>query len=158
MERLSKCERGLIDWLGGVSLSTIFIGITTIVGLGFLQVPLPVVNGFLAGLFALIPYIGVILMAVPPMLLALLDSPGKAGAVLLLYLLIQHLEVAFIGNIIKKEPGSILPAYTLAFLTLFGYFLGFLGLFLALPITIVAQIWIQEALIEDVLDGWHSAS
>ncbi|MCU0542257.1 MAG: AI-2E family transporter [Oscillatoriaceae cyanobacterium Prado104] len=155
---ISQCEQGLIDWLAGVSLSTIFIGITTIVGLGFLQVPLPVVNGFLAAFFALIPYIGVILMAVPPMLLALLDSPVKAGAVLLLYILIQQFKVTFIGTIIKKEPGSILPAYTLVFLILFGYIFGFLGLFLAVPITIVARVWIQESLIEDVLDRWHSTS
>jgi predicted PurR-regulated permease PerM len=155
---LSQCEEGLIDWLAGVSLSTIFIGLTTIVGLGFLQVPLPVLNGFLAGIFALIPYFGVILMAVPPMLLALLDSPGKAGAVLLLYLLIQQLEVVFIGTIIKRKSGYMLPAYTLAVLTLFGYVFGFLGLFVALPITLVARVWIQKALIEDVLDRWHSTS
>ena len=36
----------------------------------------------------------------------------------------------------------------------FVTFFGFLGLFLALPLTVVAKIWLQEVLIKDVLDKW----
>jgi len=61
-----------------------------------LQVPLPFVNGLLAFILALIPYMGAMLSVIPPLLLALLDSPSKAGAVLLLYFLIQQIE----GNLV----------------------------------------------------------
>jgi len=156
-EILSKCEEGLMGWLAGVALSMSFIGITSIIGLFVLQVPLPFVNGILAFILALIPYIGAMLSVIPPLLLALLDSPSKAGAVLLLYFLIQQIEGNLVTPIIMEKQVSLLPAYTLALLTAFGFFFGFLGLFLALPILIVIQIWVKEVLIKDILDRWQTA-
>ena len=77
-----------MGWLAGVALSMSFIGIMSIISLFALQVPLPFVNGIVAFRLTFIPYVGAILSVIPPLLLALLDSPWKAGAVLLLYLLI----------------------------------------------------------------------
>ena len=156
-EFLSKCQEGLMGWLAGVALSMSFIGITSIIGLFVLQVPLPFVNGLLAFILALIPYIGAMLSVIPPLLLALLDSPSKAGAVLLLYFLIQQIEGNLVTPIIMEKQVSLLPAYTLALLTVFGFFFGFFGVFLALPILIVIQIWVQEVLIKDILDRWQTA-
>lgn len=59
-----------------------FIGIASTIGLLVLQVPLPFVNGFIAGISAFVPYLGAISSVVPPALLALLDSPWKAIEVL----------------------------------------------------------------------------
>lgn len=154
---LTECEKGLIGWLKGVALSMTFIGITSTVGLWFLGVPLPFVNGLLATMLALIPYIGAILSVVPPMLLALLYSPIKALLVIALYTFIQQVEGNFITPIVMEKEVSLLPAYTLAILTAFGVFFGFLGLFLALPILIVLQTWIREVVIKDVLDRWQTA-
>jgi predicted PurR-regulated permease PerM len=44
-----------------------------------------------------------------------------------------------------------------ALLTAFGFLFGFLGLFLALPILIVIQIWVKEVLIKDILYRWQTA-
>ncbi len=151
---LSKCEVGLINYLGGIALSMAFIGITSTVGLLVLQVPLPFVNGFIAGISAFVPYLGALASVVPPALLALLDSPWKAIEVLLLYFFIQQVEGNLITPIIMKQRVSLLPATTLALLTAFGTFFGVLGLFLGLPILVVAQIWLREVWVKDVLDQW----
>lgn len=151
---LSKCEIGLVNYLGGIALSMAFIGIASTIGLLVLQVPLPFVNGLIAGISAFVPYLGAIASVVPPTLLALLDSPRKAIEVLLLYFLIQQIEGNLLTPIIMKHQVSLLPATTLALLTAFGAFFGVLGLFLGLPILVVAQIWIKEVLVKDVLDQW----
>ncbi|UBF29765.1 AI-2E family transporter (plasmid) [Kovacikia minuta CCNUW1] len=151
---LSKCEIGLISYLGGIALSMAFIGIASTIGLLVLQVPLPFVNGFIAGISAFVPYLGAIASVVPPALLALLDSPWKAIEVLLLYFVIQQVEGNLITPIIMKQQVSLLPATTLALLTAFGTFFGVLGLFLGLPILVVAQIWLKEVWVKDVLDRW----
>ncbi|WP_255515928.1 AI-2E family transporter [Tychonema sp. LEGE 06208] len=91
------------------------------------------------------------------MLLALLYSLEKAGAVLLLYFAIQQIEGNFITPMIVEKQVSLLPAYTLALLGAFGSLLGFLGLLLALPILIVAQTWVKEVVIKDILDRWETA-
>lgn len=151
---LSKCEVGLINYLGGIALSMAFIGIASTTGLLVLQVPLPFVNGFIAGISAFVPYLGAIASVVPPALLALLDSPWKAIEVLLLYFSIQQVEGNLITPIIMKQQVSLLPATTLALLTAFGTFFGVLGLFLGLPILVVAQIWLKEVWVKDILDRW----
>ena len=151
---LSKCEIGLVNYLGGIALSMAFIGITSTIGLLVLQVPLPFVNGLIAGISAFVPYLGAIASVVPPALLALLDSPWKAIEVLLLYFLIQQIEGNLITPIIMKHQVSLLPATTLALLTALGTFFGVLGLFLGVPILVVTQIWVKEVLVKDVLDQW----
>jgi len=153
---LQECEVGLIGWLAGVLLSMTFISLVSGIGLWLLQVPLPLVNALLAGFLALIPYLGAILSAIPPIALALLDAPWKAGAVLILYFLIQQIEGNFVTPVIMEKQVSLLPATTLALMTAAGAFFGLLGLFLALPLIVVARIWLKEVLIHDVLDPWQA--
>ena len=98
----------------------------------------------MAFILTFIRYIGAILSVIPPLMLALLDSPWQAGAVLLLYLLIKQSEGIFLTPIIMKKQVSLLPAYTLYLLTAFGFFFGFLGGFLALPILIVIQLGLKK--------------
>lgn len=155
---LSICESKLFHYVLGVALSMTFIGATSIVGLIVLQVPLPLVNGLLAGLSAFIPYIGAIGSAIPPLLFALLESPWKALQVLILYTVIQQIEGNFVTPIIMKQQVSLLPAITLALLTAFGTFFGFLGLFLGLPILVVAQTFIDEVWVKDICDRWRIPS
>ncbi|NJR49671.1 MAG: AI-2E family transporter [Leptolyngbyaceae cyanobacterium CSU_1_3] len=153
-EILSRCEVKLVHYVAGIALSMTFIGITSTIGLLTLQVPLPFVNGLLAGLSAFVPYIGAIASVIPPMLLALLDEPWKAGAVVLLYFIIQQIEGNFVTPIIMKHQVDLMPATTLALLTAFGTFFGFLGLLLGLPILIVLQTWLEEVVVHDILDTW----
>jgi predicted PurR-regulated permease PerM len=151
---LSKCETRLIGYIAGIGLSMAFIWIACTIGLLALDVPLPFISGLLAGILAFIPYLGAILSVFPPALLALIDAPWKAGAVLLLYFVIQQIEGNFVTPIIMKKQVSLLPATTLALLTAFGTIFGFLGLFLGLPILVVAQTWLKEVVVKDILDRW----
>jgi predicted PurR-regulated permease PerM len=91
---------------------------------------------------------------VPAMAIALLDNPWKAVAVLILYFFIQQAESNFITPYVMAQQVSLLPAVTLISQLFFVTFFGFLGLFLALPLTVVAKIWVQEVLVKDVLDQW----
>jgi len=132
-----------------------FISLMSGVGLWLLQVPLPLINALLAGFLALIPYLGAILGAIPPIALALLDAPWKAGAVLILYILIQQIEGNFVTPVVMEKQVSLLPAITLTLMTAAGVFFGLLGLFLALPLLVIARIWLKEVLIHDVLNPWQ---
>lgn len=157
-EILSECEARLVSYIGGIALSMAFIGVTSTIGLFLLGAPLPLVNGLLAGLSAFIPYLGAIMSVVPPMLLALINDPWKAVFVVLLYFVIQQIEGNFVTPIIMKNQVSLLPASTLALLTAFGTFFGFLGLLLGLPVLVIAQTWLKEVVVKDVLDQWQSNS
>jgi predicted PurR-regulated permease PerM len=90
------------------------------------------------------------------MAIALLDSPWKSLAVLILYLVIQQIESQIIAPRIINQESRILPGITLLSQLFFASFFGFLGLFLALPLSIVSQVLLKEILIKDVLDKIQS--
>lgn len=149
---LSRCESALLHWMVGVSLSSLFVAALSFVGLLVLDVNVAFANAVLAGGFNVIPNIGPLLSAVFPIIVALLDSPGRAIAVILLYLVIQNLESYWFYPMIMHQQVSLLPAVTLIAQLFFATFLGPLGLILALPLAVVVKVWVEEAWIKDVLE------
>ncbi len=151
---LDQCEVALGGWVTGILFNMSVITVLSGIGLWILQVPLALANAILAGLFTFIPNVGPTLSLIPPMALALLDAPWKSLAVLVLYFLIQQLESNILTPMVMEKQVSLLPAFTLLSQFAFAIFFGILGLFLALPIVVVAQVWIKELLIEDILNNW----
>ncbi|MEG4171880.1 MULTISPECIES: AI-2E family transporter [unclassified Microcoleus] len=154
---LDECEIALGRWVIGALISMSVITFLSLIGLSVLQVPLALAHAVLAGLLNLIPNIGPGLSVIPPMTIALLDSPLKSGFVLILYFLIQQFESNLLTPYVMAQQVSLLPAVTLIAQVFFATFFGFLGLLLALPLTVVAQVWIREALIKDILNQWSAS-
>ena len=154
---LDECEIALGRWVIGALISMSVIAFLSLIGLSVLQVPLPLAHAVVAGFLNLIPNIGPTLSVIPPMTIALLDSPLKSGFVLILYFLIQQFESNVLTPYVMAQQVSLLPAVTLIAQVFFATFFGFLGLLLALPLTVVAQVWIREALIKDILNQWSAS-
>ncbi|NEP60904.1 MAG: AI-2E family transporter [Symploca sp. SIO2G7] len=153
----SECEIALINWMGGILLNSVFIATLSGMGLFFLvRIPFVLTHALLAGVFNLVPNIGPVLSVVFPLLVA--DSPWKALGIIILYLFIQNLESYWFSPMIMQKQVSLLPAATLTAQLFFASFFGFLGLVLALPLTVVVKTWIEEAFIKDVLDQWQGNS
>jgi predicted PurR-regulated permease PerM len=155
-EILVKCEVALGNWMAGLVISSSFVGAMSFTGLWILRVDLVLAHALLAGLLNFIPNIGPTLSIIFPLTVALLDAPWKAVAVVILYFIIQQAESYWITPTIMAQQVSLLPAVTLAAQIFFATCFGFLGLLLALPLTVVAKTWIGEALIKDILDQWGS--
>lgn len=153
-EILTECEVALGKWVIGAIISMTLVALLSFIGLSIIGVRLALAQGVLAGLLNFIPNIGPTLSVVLPMGVALLDSPWKSLFVLILYIFIQQLESNFITPYIMAQQVALLPAITLMSQVVLATFFGFLGLVLALPITVVGQVWIKEVLIKDVLDQW----
>ena len=151
-EILSKSEVGLLAWLKGVSINSLFVAILCGFGLLLLKIPFVLTHAIIAGVFNFIPNIGPILSAVFPIAVALINSPGKAIAVLLLYIIVQNVESYWFSPLVMKKQVNLLPAATLIAQIFFATFLGFLGLILALPLAVVVKTWAEEALIKDILN------
>ncbi|MEH1796277.1 MULTISPECIES: AI-2E family transporter [unclassified Nostoc] len=151
---LDQCEVSLEGWITGAFIAICVVGVMSFIGLLILHVKAALALAVLAGFFNLIPNLGPTMSVIPAMAIAFLDEPWKAIAVLILYFIIQQVESNFITPVVMAHQVSLLPAITLIAQLFFVTFFGFLGLFLALPLTVVAKIWLQEVLIKDVLDEW----
>lgn len=149
---LLECERSLGQWIVGASISMSVIAVLSTLGLSLIGVQAALANGVLAGILNFIPNLGPTISVVPPMAIALLDSPIKALLVLGLYVAIQQFESNLLTPFVMAQQVNLLPAVTLLAQVFFASIFGFWGLILALPLVVVCQIWLRCTLIEDVLD------
>jgi len=152
---LLECEVALGQWIVGALISMTVIAILSTFGLAMIGVKAALANGILAGLLNFIPNLGPTISVVPPMAIALLDSPAKALLVLGLYIAIQQFESNFLTPFVMAQQVNLLPAVTLLAQVFFATIFGFWGLLLALPLIVVCQIWIRRVLVEDVMDRWN---
>ena len=151
---LLLCDRCLRGWLVGIIFNMLIITVLSFIGLLILRIPLALAQAVLAGALTFIPNIGPTLSVLPPMAIALLTAPWKSVAVLIFYVIVQQLESNILTPLIMSQRVSLLPAITLLSQIFFATFFGFLGLLIALPLTVVGQVWVKEVLIKDILDRW----
>jgi predicted PurR-regulated permease PerM len=125
---LDKCQVALRGWLVGILFNMFVIASLSFVGLLFLRVPLALAQAALAGILTFIPNIGPALSVIPPIAIALLDTPWKALAVLILYILIQQVESNLLTPYVMAQQVSLLPGYNFTGSSVFCYFLRLFGI------------------------------
>ena len=152
---LGQCEAGLSHWLGQVLVSAATVTLMTLLGLTLLQVRLPLALALLTGLMVMIPNIGLLISLVPALAIALLDNPWKPVGVLVLYLLVNYLDNRWIVPLFVRKPPPILRGVLLLSQMFFSSVFGLLGLWLAVPLTLVGKVLIQEILVKDILDRYR---
>ena len=153
---LEDCEIALCNWLGGIVLNSVFIFTLSFVGLWVLGVRLVLAHALIAGVLNFIPNVGPSLSVIFPATVALLSpDPWKIVPVIVWYVIIQQIESYWLTPTVMARQISLPPAFTLIAQICFATIFGFLGLVLALPLAVVAKIWMQELLIKDILDQWE---
>jgi len=157
-EILSKSEAALGNWLRGISINCLFIGISSGIGLALLQVKLVLVHALIAGILNFIPNIGPATSVIFPLSIAILEEPWKIMGVLVWYFIIQNIETYWLAPTVMARQVSLLPAVTLIAQIFFARTFGVMGLILALPLTVVSKTWLEEAIFKDILDSWETKS
>ncbi len=149
---LSGSEAKLEVWLVTLLISFVNVSLLCFIALSLLQIPLPLALALLAGILAIIPNIGPLISVIPPLAIALLDSPWKSLAVFVAYGIIYYLDSNVIVPRLLGKPLPLLPGVLLLAQVFFASLFGLLGLVLAVPLTVVTQVLLQEVLVKDVLD------
>jgi predicted PurR-regulated permease PerM len=152
---LTECESALGNWLTGITINCLFIATLSGLGLLVLQVNLVLAHALLAGLLNFIPNIGPTASVIFPTMIALIDDPWKIPAIIIWYFVVQNIESYWLTPTVMAKQVSLLPAVTLTAQIIFTTIFGLLGLLLALPLTVVTKIWVQELLFKDILDQWN---
>ncbi len=148
---MTELDLTLRWWLLGRVSAMASVGVLTSVGLWILGMPLVLGLGALAALLTFIPYIGAILSAVPAVLLALLQGPGMAIKIVLLYLAAHLIEGYVVTPLVQRRAVRLPPALTISVQVLLGYLAGGFGLMVATPLTAVGIVLVKRLYIEDLL-------
>lgn len=152
---LQDCEVALCNWMGGIILNSVFIFSLSFVGLWLLGIKLVLAHALIAGVLNFIPNVGPSLSVIFPAMVALISEDyWKIIPVIVWYAIIQQIESYWLTPTVMARQISLPPAFTLIAQICFATIFGFLGLVLALPLAVVAKIWMQELLVKDILDQW----
>jgi predicted PurR-regulated permease PerM len=144
---ITRIRRRLGQWLRGQLILGAIIFAMTWIGLTLLQVKFALVLALIAGLTEWIPIVGPMLGAIPAVLVALSQYPMLGIWVLLLYLVIQQLENIYIVPRVMAHATGLNPLIVIVAILIGAKLAGILGVFLAVPMAIIAS-----TLLEDVLE------
>jgi predicted PurR-regulated permease PerM len=110
--------------------------------------------GAFFGLMELIPYIGPVLGAIPPILVALFDNPISAIWVALLFLAIQQLEGHVVAPQVFGHSLRVNPLLIIFALLFGGELYGVVGAFVALPVAAILRETVVYLRRHVVLERW----
>jgi AI-2 transport protein TqsA len=125
---------------------SLMTAVSVTIGLKIVGVEFALLWGVLAFLLDFIPNIGSIIAAVPPILLALVQlGPWPAAVVAGIYLAVNMV----IGNVLEPRligrGLGLSSSMVLLSLVLWGWLLGPLGMFLAMPLTIAVKLALESS-------------
>lgn len=128
-------ERVIKGYVSGLVLVTLIIGALNTIGLLIIGIEHAIFFGMLSGLLTIIPYVGIIIGAAFPVLLALItkDSAWYAIGVIIVFTVVQFLEGNFITPRITGSKVSINALAAIIALLIGGKILGIAGMILAVP-------------------------
>jgi predicted PurR-regulated permease PerM len=128
-------------YLQGLLLVMVFAGVLNIIGFWWIGVDYFVFFGVLTGVFLLIPYVGIWLAALLPILLSLITlSPSHAIAVIAWVATVQFIEANFVTPMIIGSKVSMNPMVAMIALLLGETIWGIQGLILALPLVAMLKV------------------
>ncbi|WP_456446181.1 AI-2E family transporter [Oceanithermus sp.] len=140
LELTGKLDRAVGGYIRGQLLVAVLVGLAVGLGLALAGVPMAAALGFIAGVFNLVPYLGVVVSIVPALLLALTVSAWKVVLVLVVFLVANQLESHVFSPYILGRATALHPVTVvlsiLAGATLFGLW----GAMLAVPVVAFAKV------------------
>lgn len=140
-----KIEDKLGAWFRGQLLLSFIIGVLVYIGLIILGIPYALPLATVAGVLEVIPVIGPIISSIPGILLALTISPILSLGVAAMYFVIQQLENHLIVPQVMKRAVGLNPLVVILAIAVGSRLLGLAGALLAVPIAVVIQIIVTEA-------------
>lgn len=145
-ETLREIQETIQAYIGGLGIVMVILTVLNTLGLYIIGIDHAFFWGALAGLLAVIPYIGTLLGGLLPFLYALAtaDANWQPVAVLIYYGLIQQIEGNLITPKIVGDKVDINPLFAILSLLSFGSLWGVGGVILALPIISIIRIILER--------------
>jgi len=135
-----RIRKMLYAYMRGQLIIAALIGILSGIACAVLGLPDAIALGLVAGITALIPYLGPFIGAIPAILVGLAASPFKALLIVIVYFVISNVILNFVypkvvGDAVRLPPILVI----LAFIAGFSW-AGILGMFVAVPLAATLRI------------------
>jgi predicted PurR-regulated permease PerM len=145
---MTEYDSLLARWMRGQMLAALIVGILTWLGLWIAGFPYPALVGAVAGVFNLVPYLGLVVSAVPAILIALLSGNIVASLIkaAIVFAVVQTIDSSVTGPRITGGSVGLHPVWVILAIAVGSFFFGFVGLLLAMPAAVFIKLIVREAL------------
>lgn len=139
---MTRYDHALGGFIRGQLIEATLVAVLTALGLTLLGVPNALLLGVTSGILNIIPYLGIVLSAVPALVVALTMADPLSGLwrVGLVYAVVQFIDGSITGPKIVGDSAGLHPLWIMLALGIGGALLGFVGLVLAVPIAILVKM------------------
>jgi len=127
-------------YVRGQLVTSLSIGLFTLLVLLVTDVPNPLAFAVLAAFVDIVPLVGATIAVILPTLAAFQESPEQAIAVLVALILYQQFEDRFLGPKVYGHTLNLPPIVVLIAVLIGARLLGIVGVLLALPAAAVARV------------------
>jgi predicted PurR-regulated permease PerM len=143
---MAEIDDLLAKYLRGQALSSLLVGIETVVVLALLGIPYALALGVLTGLMNFVPIVGFWLAFVPAILVVLLGSEPLQGLLKLVpaYFAIQFLDSYVVAPRVVGKRVGLHPAVILLAVLAFPIYFGVVGVLIAVPAVAVLSVFLRR--------------
>lgn len=146
IELVTAARTSLTAWLKGQAIGMAFVAISTWLGLWLVGLPSPLAIGLVAGLCEFVPYLGVVIVTIPTVILGFGQGADTGLFTILVLVVVQQLQGNLVMPIAQRTFGDLPPVLTIFSLIAAGTLMGPLGVILAVPLTVVGMALLKVRL------------
>jgi predicted PurR-regulated permease PerM len=141
-EVITQIKSLIQSYLLGLLFEALIIATLYFVGLMILGIEYAIILAIIGALLNLIPYIGAIIAASLPMMIAVVtkNTPWFAILVLAMYIVIQFIDNNYIVPRFVASKVKLNALITIIMVVVFGTLWGIPGMFLSIPLTAVVKL------------------
>jgi len=157
---LAEYDTLLSRFMRGQVAAAAIVGVLTWLGLFALGFPYAGLVGVVAGVFNLVPYLGLIVSLVPAVIIALLTGNVLASLlkVAVVFGVVQFLGSSVTGPRIVGGSVGLHPVWVMLAIAMGGFFFGFVGLLIAIPAALLVKLLLRSALEKYQRSAWYTGA
>lgn len=140
-----RAETKIARWMQGQLALGVVVFIFIYLGLSIIGVKHALLLALIAGIFELIPVVGMTLSAIPAFFIALLDGGVGVGLFVIgLYLIVQQIEAHAIYPLVVKKLVGVPPLLVIIALVAGAELAGLVGAILSVPVSVALMEYIDD--------------
>ncbi|PIE22830.1 MAG: hypothetical protein CSA62_10295 [Planctomycetota bacterium] len=154
IESVQRIHTGLAAFLRGRIMIAVIKGLLTAAGLQLTGIPYAFLIGMLSGLLSILPFIGAALGVLVSVILVLVDQNGDIGMLIgiaAVFGVAEAIEGYLLYPWILSEKIDMHPVTMLVSVLIWGAVLGFFGVLVAIPLTIIVKQIVIEFVMPPIL-------
>jgi predicted PurR-regulated permease PerM len=150
-EIIRRLDETLRGWLRATLASMLFVGVATGILLALLGIEQAAALGVIAGLLSFVPNFGPIIALIPSVAAGIVQTPDSILLIVIIIYGVSFVQSQIVAPMLVADSINLPAVLILLGQIVAGSFLGFLGIMLAVPITAILMVLVQEIYIKDVL-------